>query len=87
MSEQRKSKDIFRTVNGINGININKVLEFLTGERAHSYKWDNDSKEFVYIIKKDFANDEQVKEMTRKELIDKFQEFFQVKVKLVDFDA
>lgn len=86
MAEQRKSKDIFRTVNGINGININKVLEFLTGERAHSYSWNEKEKEFVYLIKKEFANNEKIAEMTRKEMIEKFQEFFQVKIKLIDLD-
>jgi len=82
---KRKSKDIMRTVNGITGIQINKVLEFITGERAVKYGWDDENKEFIYKVKKEFGTDEPIKPMTKKQMLEAFEHFFQVKVKLVDF--
>lgn len=42
----------FKTINGINGININKVLLFAFGKKSIKYSYDDDEKTFVYLMDK-----------------------------------
>ena len=67
-----------KTVCGINGCNLNKVVEFLTGEPSVKYDYLEKDKTFEFLIKKEFAEEPESKAQ-----IDYFVEFFKVKVKLV----
>lgn len=59
----------FNTVSGINGINLNKVLEFLTGERSVKYEWLENEKTFEFLVKKKFEVDGKV-------MLKQFESFF-----------
>jgi len=49
----------FKTINGINGININKVLDFSFGEKSVKYFYDETEKTFIYLMRKElFEGDE-----------------------------
>jgi len=52
------ASDSFKTINGINGININKVLEFAFFEKSIKYYYDKDEKTFVYLMRKELFEGE-----------------------------
>jgi len=75
------ASDSFKTINGINGININKVLEFAFFEKSIKYYYDKDEKTFVYLMKKElFEGDENER---NRAVRDRFTDFFKVQIKEV----
>lgn len=66
-----------KTVCGINGVSLNKVVEFLTGERSFKYEWLESEKTFLFWIKEDLVPED------KRGFIEHFKSFFKVKVKFV----
>lgn len=72
------AKKYFKTVNGVNGINLNKIVEFITGETSVNYEFDENEKTFVFYIKKEYNETKQGKAM-----LSHFVNFYNVIVKFV----
>ena len=60
----------FKTINGINGINLNKVMEFAFFEKSIKYFYDDVEKTFVYLMRKELFESERNKAV--KERVESF---------------
>lgn len=66
-----------KTVCGVNGVVLNKHLEFLTGERSIKYEWNEAEKTFNFMVKKELVPEDKAY------IIEHFQNFYKVRVKLI----
>ena len=84
MANQSKNKSDFRykSVRGMNSMTLNKVLEFVTGEKAANWEYDEEEKEHTFYVKEKYCTDEPLT-ITKKELMEHFADFFGVNVKKV----
>ncbi len=73
------SKKSFKTINGINGINIKKVVKFAFYINPISYYFDEHEKTFIYLMPKSiFEGDENAR---NREVKKYFEDFWCVKIK------
>lgn len=71
----------FKTINGVNGININKFLLFCFDEKSMKYHYDDNEKTFVYIMRKELFEGDECER--NRAVRDKFTKFFCVIIKEV----
>lgn len=73
-----KSSFHHKTVSGFNGVNLNTVLMFITGEKSIKYEWDNENSTFLFYVKKKFSENDKGLAM-----LEHFKKFFRVGIVLV----
>jgi hypothetical protein len=66
-----------KCVNGMTGVQLNKVIQFLTGEKALNYDFDKEQNKFVFTVRKSLVPEEKLN------YIKYFEEFFHSKVELL----
>lgn len=71
-------KTYFRTVNGVNGVILNKHIEFLTGKKAINYEWSKDENTYIFYVKKEFEENEK-----SRKILEAFCKFYKSKIVFV----
>lgn len=71
----------FKTINGVNGININKFLLFCFDEKSIKYTYKDDEKTFEYLMRKELFEGDDCER--NRAVRDKFTKFFCVTIKEV----
>jgi len=59
------------------GVQLNKVIQFLTGEKSLQYRFDKDKNTFIFTVKKSLIPE------SKMYLIDAYKDFFKVEVELL----
>ena len=74
--EKRKNSFHFRTIGGINGMNLNKHLAFIFGEKSLTYEWSEEEKTFTFFMREELISADKKREELKKH----FEEFYRVKI-------
>ena len=66
-----------KTVSGVNGVVLNKHVEFLTGERSVKYEWLDTEKTFQFLVKSSLVPEE------KRGILEYFEKFYRVRIKFI----
>jgi ribosomal protein L23 len=66
-----------KSVHGMTGVQLNKVITFLTGEKSLTYRFDKDKNTFIFTVKKSLIPE------GKEDVIKSFEDFFKVEVELL----